>query len=65
MQIALILTVGFGVYSPLYANGGLLVFFIALCNVYVWSLIYLNWPVDDHLYEFPNNRANSSPDHRQ
>jgi hypothetical protein len=51
MQIILIFTVLFGVYSPLYANGGLLVFFIALCNLYVWSLIYLNWPVDDHLYD--------------
>lgn len=51
MQIILIFTVLFGVYSPLYANGGLLVFFIALCNLYVWSLIYLNWPVDDHIYD--------------
>lgn len=51
MQIILIFTVLFGVYSPLYANGGLLVFFIALCNLYVWSLMYLNWPVDDHLYD--------------
>jgi hypothetical protein len=52
MQIILIFTVLFGVYSPLYANGGLLVFFIALCNLYVWSLIYLNWPVEEeHVYD--------------
>ena len=47
MQIILIFTMAFGVYSPLYANGSILVFFIALCNLYVWSLIYLNWPMGD------------------
>ena len=37
-------TVIFGVYSPLYSNGHLFIFFIALCNIYVWALLYLNWP---------------------
>jgi hypothetical protein len=46
MQLILICTVLVGVYSPLYSNGSILVFFIALCNLYVWSLIYLNWPVE-------------------
>ncbi len=45
MVIVAVLTVCFGVYSPLYANGHIFVFFIGLCNLYVWALIYLNWPV--------------------
>jgi hypothetical protein len=35
-----------GVYSPYYSNGGIFMFFLALFNVYVYSLIYLNWPKD-------------------
>jgi len=38
-------TVIFGVYSPFYQSGGIFLFFIALFNLYVWSLVYLNWPV--------------------
>ena len=49
MQVILVCTVLGGVYSPLYANGSILVFFIALCNLYVWSLIYLNWPMGDEM----------------
>lgn len=37
-------TIIFGVYSPLYSNGGIILFFIAIFNIYVWSLVYLNWP---------------------
>ena len=47
MVLVVVLTVCFGVYSPLYANGHIFVFFIGLCNLYVWALIYLNWPVID------------------
>jgi Wnt-binding factor required for Wnt secretion len=35
-----------GVYSPYYSNGGIFLFFFALFNLYVYSLIYLNWPSD-------------------
>jgi hypothetical protein len=35
-----------GVYSPFYSNGGIFMFFIALFNIYIYSLIYLNWPSD-------------------
>jgi len=38
-------TVIFGVYSPFYQSGGIFLFFIALFNLYVWTLVYLNWPV--------------------
>jgi hypothetical protein len=50
MLLIMIMTLIFGVYSPLYSNGHLFVFFNALCNIYVWALIYLNWPVllEDH-----------------
>lgn len=44
MMITCLATLVFGVYSPFYTNGHLSVFFIALCNIYVWALIYLNWP---------------------
>jgi len=47
MMLVAVLTVCFGVYSPLYANGHIFVFFIALSNMYVWALVYLNWPVVD------------------
>lgn len=33
-----------GVYSPYYGNGGVFVFFLALFNIYVFTLVYLNWP---------------------
>lgn len=37
-------TVVLGVYSPFYSEGGVFVFFIALFNIYIYSLVYLNWP---------------------
>ena len=49
MLVTVAATVCFGVYSPLYSNGHMFVFFIALCNFYVWALIYLNWPIFEHL----------------
>src|SRR5688572_26512752 len=33
-----------GVYSPFYSNGGIFMFFIALFNIYIFALAYLNWP---------------------
>lgn len=44
MLLILVGSVIVGVFSPFYANGGLLMFFIALFNIYVMSLVYLNWP---------------------
>lgn len=46
MLLICIASVIFGVYSPYYTNGGLILFFIGIFNVYVWSLIYLNWPAE-------------------
>jgi hypothetical protein len=47
-------TVLFGVYSPMYTNGHGAVFFIGLFNLYVWALIYINWPMDsEYLFNFP------------
>jgi Wnt-binding factor required for Wnt secretion len=51
MLLVMIFTFAFGVYSPLYSNGSIFVFFNALCNLYVWALIYLNWPMNEDLYE--------------
>ncbi len=44
MLILCISTIGVGIYSPFYANGGAFVFFVGLFNIYVWVLVYLNWP---------------------
>lgn len=51
MLLVAVATLCFGVYSPLYSNGHLFVFFLALCNLYVWALLYLNWPVASEVYE--------------
>mmetsp|Transcript_16463 Transcript_16463/g.15786 ORF Transcript_16463/g.15786 Transcript_16463/m.15786 type:complete len:144 (+) Transcript_16463:777-1208(+) len=46
MLIVCISTFMVGVYSPYYYNGGIFLFFFALFNLYVYSLVYLNWPLD-------------------
>lgn len=46
MVIMCVCTFVFGVYSPYYYNGGLFVFFMGAFNIYVWSLLYLNWPTN-------------------
>ena len=46
MLLICIGTLIFGVYSPFYSNGQIFMFFIALFNIYVWSLVYLNWPTE-------------------
>jgi hypothetical protein len=46
MLVTCVGTVAAGVYSPFYYNGQIFMFFIALFNIYVWSLIYLNWPAE-------------------
>lgn len=51
MLLIAVATICFGVYSPLYSNGHVFVFFLSLCNLYVWALLYLNWPVALDEYE--------------
>jgi hypothetical protein len=46
MLLVCVGTLAVGVYSPFYSNGQIFMFFIALFNIYVWSLIYLNWPTE-------------------
>ncbi len=46
MVIVSVATIGVGIYSPFFANGGAFVFFLSLYNVYMWILVYLNWPTD-------------------
>lgn len=46
MLLVCIGTVMAGVYSPFFANGSVFMFFIALFNVYIYILIYLNSPVE-------------------
>ena len=33
-----------GVFSRHYDNGGVQVYFYAICNIYVWALAYISWP---------------------
>lgn len=44
MHFAVAVTLTLGVYSRHFANGGIQLFFIGLCNLYVFVLVYLNWP---------------------
>lgn len=44
MLLICIGTLVVGVYSPFYSNGGIFMFFIALFNIYIYALVYLNWP---------------------
>ena len=53
MMIFCVSTIGVGIYSPFYANGGASVFFIGLFNIYVWVLVYLHWPT---VIEGPSQR---------
>jgi len=39
-------TVFAGVYSPYYWNGGIFMFFQALFNLYIFVILFLNWPTD-------------------
>jgi Wnt-binding factor required for Wnt secretion len=58
MMVTILATMVFGVYSPVYSNGHLFTFFLGLCNVYVWALVYLNWPAgfeSDFASAYQNN----------
>ena len=33
-----------GIFSRHFEDGGVQVFFYALCNIYVWALAYISWP---------------------
>ena len=46
MLMICIATLLVGVYSPFYSNGQIFIFFQAFFNLYVWTLIYLNWPTE-------------------
>jgi hypothetical protein len=45
MLIISLFTLVFGVYSPVYGNGQAFLFFLAMFNLYIWALLYLNWPM--------------------
>jgi hypothetical protein len=45
MCVITVCTLLFGVYSPYYANGQAFVFFLALLNLYVWTLLFFHWPM--------------------
>ena len=41
-----------GVYSRHFMNGGLQMFFYGICNLYVYALAYLSWPVEVSFKEY-------------
>merc|ERR1712076_56522 len=41
-----------GVFSRHFENGGVQVFFYSFCNLYIYTLAYLNWPVIYYFKEY-------------
>ena len=41
-----------GIFSRHFENGGVQVFFYAMCNIYVYALAYLSWPVEVYFKEY-------------
>jgi len=41
-----------GVFSRHYENGGVQLFFYATCNLYIYTLAYLNYPVVYYFREY-------------
>jgi len=35
-----------GIFSRHFENGGVQMFFYAMCNIYVYALAYLSWPIE-------------------
>ena len=47
-----ICTVLLGVYSRHFENGGIQIFLYSMCNLYIYALAYLSWPVQVHFREY-------------
>ena len=45
MQLIFVVSVVGGVYNEHFANGGVQLFFVGIVNLYMWSLLVLQWPV--------------------
>ena len=41
-----------GVYSRHFMNGGLQMFFYGICNLYIYALAYLSWPIEVKFKEY-------------
>ncbi len=41
-----------GVYNGYFSNGGVQLFFVGVVNLYMWSLLVLQWPVLKRYKEF-------------
>ena len=52
MHFIFICTALLGVYSRSFENGGVQVFFFVMCNIYMYALAYLSWPVRTFLKEY-------------
>ena len=52
MHLQFICAVLLGVFSRHFENGGVQVYFYAVCNVYVYALAYLSWPVEYYFKEY-------------
>ena len=52
VHVAFICGMLLGVYSRHFMNGGLQMFFYGICNLYVYALAYLSWPVEVSIKEY-------------
>ena len=52
MHFIFISTALLGVYSRSFENGGIQIFFYVMCNVYMYALAYLGWPVRTFFKEY-------------
>ena len=67
VHVAFICGMLLGVYSRHFMNGGLQMFFYGICNLYVYALAYLSWPVEVSIKEYKideeqEQNADADPD---
>ena len=52
VQIFFIMCALFGVFNRHYSNGGIQLFAYTVCNLYIYLLVILNWPIKVFFREF-------------
>jgi len=52
MQLLFVFSIVFGVYSRHFANGPVAFFFLGIINLYIYLLLFLNWPVKKSIVQF-------------
>ena len=52
-----------GIFSRHFEDGGVQVFFYALCNIYIWAMAYVSWPQEVVFKEYNIEETMQSLDH--